>query len=83
MTDGIGAIATRWRRRKAWLDEAIRTGRVVDETEQALREGLGAFLITGVPRQADRKRVRRAGRRGRARTSGRPEEIDRRNPDGQ
>ena len=47
---------------KAWLDEAIRSGRVVDETEEVLRRGIGAFILVPAPRRADRKRVGRAGR---------------------
>lgn len=82
--DERGSRLAAW---NAWMDEIIRTGRVVDVTEQALREGLGAFLITGMPRQADRSRVRRArrlGRRGdRARRSRRaPEAIDHRETGG-
>ena len=34
---------------KAWLDELVRTGQVIDETEQAMRRGLGGILLTGMP----------------------------------
>ena len=89
MPDGRGdergsKSAAAW---KAWLDEIIRTGRVVDVTQQEMREGLGGFLITGAPGRAERKKVGRAGRAGRrgvrVRCPRRPEEIDGRKPDGQ
>jgi hypothetical protein len=44
---------------KAWLDELVRTGKVVDVTEEAMRHGLGAIIITGIP--APRSREQESG----------------------